>query len=527
MKYILPITALCSAALLTACGDDDAAVNEAVKGSISLSGTARVNETLSINNDYRDRNGIERNTPSYQWYGTENNATDAIVGATAVTYKLTGAEFEKDVHVVMDFLDDDGFAETLTSDSMNVFYPYTVSLVTPGLTADPVSVLQSTDLGAVWTDATSPVSGGSESHTTPSIAADGKGNLVLVSVSTGEFGADKDIIVSSSNDNGATWSNASLLIDNNAEDDIDPMVATDKNGTWVVVWSSGADLQSATTSDKDIFYVTSTNNGNAWGDPVLLNKEGTTDGTNDDTSPQISMVADKWTVAWATTHNTSDVGTDIEIFSIHSANAGESWNAPVLVSKVGDDENSSDDTLPRMSINESGRGVLIWSGVDVTDGDLDIYGATSSNSGEGWSTGKAINSYAATDKVTDNDYASGVASFSNGTTVTKFVVSWHGSNESDGSTTGDDVDAFYSISNISGSAWEAAKTVNPNAVTDGTGDNETQPIFLAKPNGEWIVTWNDAADAIYTRTSKDLSAWDTVVGSLSKTSTEKVSWVFH
>jgi hypothetical protein len=410
---------------------------------------------------------------------------------------------------------------------MNVFYPYTVSLVTPGLTADPVSVLQSTDLGAVWTDATGPVSGGSESHTTPSIAADGKGNLVLVSVSTGEFGADKDIIVSSSNDNGATWSNASLLIANNAEDDIDPMVATDKNGTWVVVWSSGADLESATTSDKDIFYVTSTNNGNVWGDPVLLNKEGTTDGTNDDTSPQISMVADKWTVAWATTHNTSDVGTDIEIFSIHSANAGESWNAPVLVSKVGDDENSSDDTLPRMSINESGRGVLIWSGVDAIEGDLDIYGATSSNSGESWSTGTAINTYAATDTATNNDYASGVSSYSNGSIVTKFVVSWHGNNEGEGAITGDDVDAFYNVSSNSGVSWVGAKTVNPDAITDGTGDNETQPIFIVKPNGEWIASWKDAANAIYIRSSADLTTWDPIVGPLNKSSEEKVNWVLH
>jgi hypothetical protein len=361
MKYILPITALCSAVLLTACGDDDAAVNEAVKGSISLSGTARVNETLSITNDYKDRNGIEKNTPSYQWY--EDGM--AIVGATDATIALTTDQLNKDVHVKIDFLDDDGFAETLTSDSMNVFYAYTISMAVDR--EETIGITQSEDFGKTWGDASVPmVTDIAERHYYPSIATDGQGNLVTVSVTeyNPSYNGGYDVVVSSSQDNGATWSDIKLLVPaglGDTQDDDEPQVATDKSGNWMVVWSSREDYEGAGDTDYDIFYVTSIDNGITWTAPKPLNPFATTDSAKD-ISPQLSMHEANWVVTWSSEHDMDNaLDTDTEIYTMHSADNGLIWSDPKKVSKGGEN-NATADTSPQLQINELGRGLLIWSG---------------------------------------------------------------------------------------------------------------------------------------------------------------------
>lgn len=62
--------------------------------------------------------------------------------------------------------------------------------------------------------------------------------------------------------------------------DFSPSIATDGDGTWIVVWQSGVSAGSGDESDSDIFYSISTDNGGAWSAMMQLNSNATSDGAN-------------------------------------------------------------------------------------------------------------------------------------------------------------------------------------------------------------------------------------------------------
>jgi len=111
----------------------------------------------------------------------------------------------------------------------------------------------------------------------PKIATDGKGNWVAVWVNGEESGPggfppfDFDIHISTSTNNGGTWTPPTSLRSNDALFgiwDYQPNITTDGNGTWMIVWSSLA---------FDIFTATSTDNGATWTDPIIPNFNSQTD----------------------------------------------------------------------------------------------------------------------------------------------------------------------------------------------------------------------------------------------------------
>lgn len=519
------MTALFSAVLLTACGDDDAPINEAAKGRISLSGTARVNQTLSIVNDFTDRNGIESITSSYQWYGNGS----AITGAVDATLLVDAAHNAQDIHVVMNFLDDDGFAETLTSESVSIYDAYKLSMAIDN--QDTIVITDSEDLVAKtdaqdivedWTTPVEPVVTDltNERHTFPSIAADEKGNLVAVAVSkdNATYGTDGDIVFTRSTDNGLTWDAIDLLVAADADGDEAPVVATDKNGNWIVVWSSDRSI-GATGSDFDIFYVTSSNNGETWTGPEPLNEWADSD-TLDDKTPQISINGANWAITWSSTHDPDDgisnnPDKDTEIFSSFSSDSGAEWSTPKRISKGGID-NTTEDTMPRMHINSAGNGLVIWTAEDGSEGDTDIYAALTFTFGETWLLGFVLNDdTAGTDTTTDNEKADSVYTLKNGT----YVATWHGFVGGVNSNKG----AFYVDTSNYGVVWSVTKTLQNNPAID-----EVASKFIAKPNGGWIASWiDDASREVFLVESPDLVTWSTTPKKITNTSASTIDWVIH
>lgn len=518
IKYYIPISIAFSAALLTACGDDDAAINEAISGSVSITGTARVSETLSIVSSYRDFNGLDLNEPTYQWYANGN----AIVGATEATFVPTNSELNQDVHVEIDLIDDDGFAETLSSDTVNIFYPYTISMV-----ADRVSGLgikQSTDKGTTWGTTVVPTTDAADEHFFPSIAADGQGNLVAVSTSVNHpsFGGGTDIVVTRSSDNGASWSAIELLVAasglDNRNDDA-PQIATDKNGNWMIVWQSRDDLGGTVGGDIDIHYSVSTDNGVNWSTPAALNEWADED-TEGDEAPQIRMNGDNWVVVWHSSRDPNDATqSDDEIYSIFSSNAGATWTTPTKVTIEGVD-NTTDDTYPVMDVNEeTGRGILTWRGKETDAGDVDVYVSTSSNFGETWGAAKALNGDASTDSTNHQQYASSVLVEADGTVI----VGWYGNTDA----TGTDWEVFYKVSTTNGAEWGADQILSVNADTTNNF-NEISPLFLANPAGGWIAAWvNDDNGEVYVMESEDLVTWNDGGIQVVESSEENIAWVMH
>ena len=68
-------------------------------------------------------------------------------------------------------------------------------------------------------------------------------------------------------DNGVTWSPPSAVNTNaasDAGDDLRPQIATDRKGTWMVVWQSTDTLGGLLETDEDILFAISTNEGATW-----------------------------------------------------------------------------------------------------------------------------------------------------------------------------------------------------------------------------------------------------------------------
>ena len=94
--------------------------NESATGQPTISGTARVGEDLTASvSGISDGNGLTTVSYSYQWLraDTASAAGEDISAATSATYRLVEADQGKYVRVRVSFQDDDGNAETVTSDA--------------------------------------------------------------------------------------------------------------------------------------------------------------------------------------------------------------------------------------------------------------------------------------------------------------------------------------------------------------------------------------------------------------------------
>jgi Neuraminidase (sialidase) len=116
-------------------------------------------------------------------------------------------------------------------------------------------------------------------------------------------GKDRDIRYSKSTDNGATWSRAANLdpdAANDAREDTGPVVATDGKGRWGVVWHSWGGISYSDGSDADILVSFSDDDGATWSDPAPLDRDAGQD-TSDDLLP--TMATDDqghWIGVWQT-----------------------------------------------------------------------------------------------------------------------------------------------------------------------------------------------------------------------------------
>ena len=102
---------------------DDDGKNEDPTGAPTISGTAQVGQTLTADTSgISDADGLTNVSYSYQWLADNTE----IVGATSSTYKVRVEDNGKTIKVRVDFTDNEGFSESLTSEP-------TAQVVTGGL----------------------------------------------------------------------------------------------------------------------------------------------------------------------------------------------------------------------------------------------------------------------------------------------------------------------------------------------------------------------------------------------------------
>ena len=93
-----------------------AATNSPATGAPTITGTARVGETLTaVTTGIMDADGLTGVSYTYQWIRVDGSDEDDISGATPSTYTLVAADEGKTIKVKVSFTDDDSNPETLTS----------------------------------------------------------------------------------------------------------------------------------------------------------------------------------------------------------------------------------------------------------------------------------------------------------------------------------------------------------------------------------------------------------------------------
>ena len=221
-------------------------------------------------------------------------------------------------------------ARTVTNSAMTLLFLMAVTLSAQGqITPSPPALIHS--------QASEPVS---DSY--PRIATGGDGHWVAVWTSDenlgGTAGVDDDIFVSTSSDNGATWSASALLNTNGTTDagrDRSPRLTTDGDGHWLAVWESTENLGGTSGTDYDIFVATSSDNGATWSAPALLNTNGTTDAGGDYRPHITTDGAGHWVAAWYSYEDLGGTaGTDGDIFVANRATYLCRFDGRVLV-KIG------------------------------------------------------------------------------------------------------------------------------------------------------------------------------------------------
>ena len=92
--------------------------NSPATGKPTISGTPTVGRTLSASTaGITDANGLSNARYSFQWIRVDGATETIIPGATSTTYRLLPAVEGKRIRVRVDFTDDDGYMESLTSDA--------------------------------------------------------------------------------------------------------------------------------------------------------------------------------------------------------------------------------------------------------------------------------------------------------------------------------------------------------------------------------------------------------------------------
>ncbi len=137
-------------------------------------------------------------------------------------------------------------------------------------------------------------------------------------------GTDYDVAVATSSTGGASWSAPALpdaAFTSDTADDVAPALATDGAGLFTLVWTS-SDPRKTTLKlkdDDDILVVSSTDAGASWSDPVPLAHNAQKD-EGDDFQSSIATDGSTWLVGWTSDDSEDEtIGNDDDILLVRSA----------------------------------------------------------------------------------------------------------------------------------------------------------------------------------------------------------------
>ena len=136
------------------------------------------------------------------------------------------------------------------------------------------------------------------------------------------IGDDGDILRAVSETDGATWSAPAALNSNAASDSGDdrrPSIATDGSGRWLAAWESDDTLGGTLGADVDILIARSTDNGVDWGAPEAADSGASADSGDDRNAEVMGNGLQTWIAVWDTDDTlTATIGSDHDLLFVVS-----------------------------------------------------------------------------------------------------------------------------------------------------------------------------------------------------------------
>jgi hypothetical protein len=274
----------------------------------------------------------------------------------------------------------------------------------------------------------------------------------------------------------ARWLNADAPADTAL--DWRPDVETNGAGTWLAAWDSFGLFG----NDYDIVIARSLDGGHTWSTPTPLNSNAAVDAGNDLLVRIEWDGAGAWLAVWAAEGHAA-TGTDRDIYTARSVDAGLTWSAAVPLNTNATSD-SGTDSNPQAGTDGAGHWVAVWNSTDSLGGSIgsddDILVARSADGGMTWTAPAALNSDAATDAL--RDLWPEVTTDSSGT----WVAAWETLNPLYPGEWPDN-DILFSRSTDNGQTWSALTPLHAEMLSDTGQDHNPQ---ILEDDGLWLAAWH-------------------------------------
>ncbi len=285
------------------------------------------------------------------------------------------------------------------------------------------------------------------------LETDGAGNWVAAT--TGPY-------VSTSSDNGDTWTTPVLVpgvLGIAGFWAFEPMVVTDRQGTWLLVWAADENFS---TADGEVYISRSTDNGATWTTGVAFASNALTDSEYNNRPRLATDGVGNWMAVW---HEGDPVNGDDDIRFTTSTDNGLTW-APVDWVNGAAPFDTIDQNFPSVSTDGAGNWVVACNEFGAVATAWRIKTFRSSDFGANWGSITTLGQTLGL-AVVDLD-SGGIDSFVTAHAGTETIVS----TSSDG-----------------GMSWGGQSTISR-----PYGSAQARARIATDGNGEWVAVWDSEDD---------------------------------
>jgi len=304
----------------------------------------------------------------------------------------------------------------------------------------------------------------------PSVAMDANGNFVVIWQSFKQDSSEYDVRGQRYNALGVDQGDEFLVNSVTVSNQSNPSVAMAANGDFVVIWQSNGNKENETDYDVygRLFEANFEDNGEDQGVEFLVNSTV----SNDQINPSVAMAANgDFVVIWQSNGNKENE-TDYDVYGrLFEANFeanGEDQSVEFLVNSTV----SNNQINPSVSMDALGYFVVAWQSDEQDDDDLGIFGQSYNAHGDITKLEFLVNTEEGNDQFNPD-----VAMDASG----NFVITWQSNgNEHDNSERGVFGQRYNTSSEEAGVEFPVNSTVSKDQIN---------PSIAMDADGDFIVAW--------------------------------------